>query len=157
MTKYKRIITIVLDSVGVGASEDAKDYGDLGSDTLGNTARAVGGVKLENLQKLGLGNLHNVMGVKPSDNPLAYYTKLSEKSVGKDTMTGHWEIMGLYTQTPFITFTETGFPDELIAELEEKTIEKYGQFIEIIDGQHRTLAFFYDVETLKKLEMIIYA
>ncbi|NLC54264.1 MAG: phosphopentomutase [Erysipelothrix sp.] len=124
MKKYKRIITVVLDSVGIGAAADADKYGDIGSDTLGNTARAVGGIKLENLEKLGLGNLHNVMGVKPSKNPLAYYTKLSEKSVGKDTMTGHWELMGLYTETPFITFTETGFPDKLIKELEEKTGHK---------------------------------
>lgn len=116
--KYNRIFTIVLDSVGVGAMADAKAYNDLGSDTLGNTARAVGGVNLANLEKLGLGNLHNVMGVKSVEEPLAYYTKLNEKSVGKDTMTGHWEIMGLYIDEPFITFTETGFPDDLILELE---------------------------------------
>ncbi len=122
--KYNRIITIVLDSVGVGAMHDAAEYGDLGSDTLGHTAKAVGGINAPNLQKLGLGNLHHVMGVEPSDNPMAYYTKINEKSVGKDTMTGHWEIMGLNIEKPFITFTETGFPDELIKELEEKTGHK---------------------------------
>ncbi len=124
MEKYKRIITIVLDSVGVGAMADADKYGDVGSDTLGNTARAVGGVNLPNLEKLGLGNLHDVMGVKPVANPLAYYTKLNEKSVGKDTMTGHWEIMGLYIDSPFNTFTDTGFPDELISELEKRSGHK---------------------------------
>lgn len=124
MNKYKRIITIVLDSVGVGAMEDANKYGDVGADTLGNTARAVGGIKLDNLEKLGLGNLHDVMGVKPSKDPLAYYTKLNEKSVGKDTMTGHWEMMGLYIDKPFITFTQHGFPDDLIAELEKRTGHK---------------------------------
>lgn len=124
MYKYNRIITIVLDSVGVGASADADKYGDLGADTLGNTAKAVGGIKLLNLEKLGLGNLHNVMGVNPSEDPLAYYTKLSEKSVGKDTMTGHWEIMGLYIDKPFITFTDTGFPDKLMEELEKRTGHK---------------------------------
>lgn len=124
MNKYKRIITIVLDSVGVGAMEDAEKYGDLGADTLGNTAKAVGGIKLENLEKLGLGNLHDVMGVNPAQDPLAYYTKLNEKSVGKDTMTGHWEMMGLHIDKPFITFTETGFPDDLIEELESRTGHK---------------------------------
>lgn len=124
MNKYKRIITVVLDSVGVGAMEDAEQYGDVGSDTLGNTARAVGGISVPNLEKLGLGNLHDVMGVKPVADPLAYYTKINEKSVGKDTMTGHWEMMGLYIDEPFITFTETGFPDELIDELEKRTGHK---------------------------------
>lgn len=124
MKKYKRIINIVLDSVGVGAMEDADKYGDVGSDTLGNTARAVGGISVPNLEKLGLGNLHDVMGVKPVADPLAYYTKINEKSVGKDTMTGHWEMMGLYIDEPFITFTETGFPEELITELEERTGHK---------------------------------
>ncbi len=122
--KYNRIFTIVLDSVGAGAMYDADKYNDLGADTLGHTAQAVGGVSLPNLERLGLGNLHNVMGVKVSDNPLAYYTKINERSVGKDTMTGHWEIMGLNIDKPFITFTDTGFPDELIAELEEKTGHK---------------------------------
>ncbi len=124
MEKYKRIFTIVLDSVGVGAMADAHKYGDAGSDTLGNTARAVGGISVPYLEKLGLGNLHDVMGVKPVANPLAYYTKLNEKSVGKDTMTGHWEIMGLYIDSPFNTFTDTGFPDELIDELEKRTGHK---------------------------------
>ena len=122
--KYQRIITIVLDSVGVGASPDAEKYGDLNTDTLGNLAKAVNGVNLPTLEKLGLGNLHNVAGVAPVNTPLAYYTKMLEKSLGKDTMTGHWEMMGLYIDKPFITFTENGFPKELIDELENKTGHK---------------------------------
>lgn len=122
--KYNRIFTIVLDSVGVGAMHDAEEYGDLGTDTLGHTAEAVGGISVPNLEKMGLGNLHNIMGVKPVKEPMAYYTKINEKSLGKDTMTGHWEMMGLYIDKPFITFTETGFPDDLIAELEKRTGHK---------------------------------
>lgn len=122
--KYNRIFTIVLDSVGAGAMHDADKYGDVGTDTLGHTAKAVGGISVPNMEKLGLGNLHDIMGVKPSKSPLAYYTKINEKSVGKDTMTGHWEMMGLYIDKPFITFTETGFPDDLIEELEKQTGHK---------------------------------
>lgn len=122
--KYNRIFTIVLDSVGAGAMHDADKYGDVGTDTLGHTAKAVGGISMPNMEKLGLGNLHNIMGVKPSESPLAYYTKINERSVGKDTMTGHWEMMGLYIDKPFITFTETGFPDDLIEELEKQTGHK---------------------------------
>ena len=122
--KYQRIITIVLDSVGVGATPDAEKYGDLNTDTLGNLAKAVNGVNLPNMEKLGLGNLHNVPGVVPMMTPMAYYTKMLEKSLGKDTMTGHWEMMGLYIDKPFITFTESGFPKELVDELEAKTGHK---------------------------------
>ena len=122
--KYQRIITIVLDSVGVGATPDAEKYGDLNTDTLGNLAKAVNGVNLPNMEKLGLGNLHNVTGVVPMMTPMAYYTKMLEKSLGKDTMTGHWEMMGLYIDKPFITFTENGFPKELVDELEAKTGHK---------------------------------
>ena len=121
---YKRVIIIVLDSVGVGALPDAPNYDDAGSDTLGHTASAVGGLNVPFLQQLGLGNLHPTLGVDPSKTPLAYYTKMLEKSVGKDTMTGHWEMMGLYVDQPFQTFTDTGFPDDLIQELEERTGHK---------------------------------
>ncbi|MEA5018199.1 MAG: phosphopentomutase [Erysipelotrichaceae bacterium] len=118
--KYQRIITIVLDSLGVGAMPDAAAYGDLNTDTLGNMAKAVGGINVPNLEKLGLGNLHPTKGVKPQAAPLAYYSKMLEKSIGKDTMTGHWEMMGLFVDKPFITFTENGFPSDLVKELEEK-------------------------------------
>lgn len=121
MKKFDRVITIVMDSVGVGAAHDADKFNDLGSDTLGHTASAVGGLKLPNLEKLGLGNLHTVMGVNKVDLPAAYYTKMIEASNGKDTMTGHWEMMGMYIDKPFITFTETGFPQELLDELSAKT------------------------------------
>ncbi|MEG0077401.1 phosphopentomutase [Anaerorhabdus sp.] len=124
MMKYNRIFVVVMDSVGAGAMPDAKKYDDEGADTIGHTADAVGGLKMPIMQKLGFGNLHQIKGVDPVDAPLGYYTKLLEKSVGKDTMTGHWEMMGLYIDTPFQTFTETGFPDELIKELEEKTGHK---------------------------------
>ena len=119
--KYNRIITIVMDSVGAGAQHDAADFNDLGADTLGHTAEHVGGLSIPNLEKMGLGNLHPIMGVKKVDEPIAYYGKMMEASNGKDTMTGHWEIMGLNIQKPFITFTETGFPRALLDELSEKT------------------------------------
>lgn len=124
MMKYNRIFTIVMDSVGAGAMPDAAKYGDEGADTIGHTAEAVGGLKMPVMQAMGLGNLHKIKGINPVQTPTGYYTKLLEKSVGKDTMTGHWEMMGLYIDSPFQTFTETGFPDELIKELEEKTGHK---------------------------------
>lgn len=121
MEKFKRIITIVMDSVGAGAAHDAEKFGDVGSDTLGHIAEAMNGLKMPTMEKLGLGNLHKVKGVDPVPNPLAHYTKMVEASNGKDTMTGHWEMMGLNIQKPFITFTETGFPEDLLNELSEKT------------------------------------
>lgn len=123
MEKFKRIFVIVMDSFGAGDAPDAADYGDEGADTMGNIAKQVK-LNIPNLCKLGLANLHPLEGMKPVENPMGYYTKLKEKSVGKDTMTGHWEMMGLYTEKPFITFTESGFPKELIRELEEKTGHK---------------------------------
>lgn len=120
MKQYKRIFTIVLDSLGVGALPDAAQYGDAGADTLGHIAEHVEGLNIPNLQKLGMANLHTLKGVPPVEQPLGKYTKLSEKSRGKDTMTGHWELMGLETKVPFKTFDETGFPSELIAELEKR-------------------------------------
>ncbi|MDR1795057.1 MAG: phosphopentomutase [Erysipelotrichaceae bacterium] len=124
MKRYKRIFTIVIDSVGIGAAPDAAAFDDVGCDTIGHCASAVGGLYLPVLESLGLGNLHEIMGVAPSASPRGYFTKMIEKSVSKDTMTGHWEMMGLYIDQPFKTFTDTGFPDELIAELEEKTGHK---------------------------------
>jgi len=121
MEKYKRIITVVLDSVGVGAANDAADYGDVGSDTLGHIVEANNGLNIPNLRELGIANLHNLKNILPVSKPKAYYTKLSEMSLGKDTMTGHWEIMGLFIDVPFQTFTDTGFPDELIQALKDKT------------------------------------
>lgn len=119
--KFKRVINIVMDSVGIGAAHDADKYGDVGSDTFGHIAEHVGGLSMPNMASLGLGNLHKIIGVDPVDAPKAYYQRLQEASLGKDTMTGHWEMMGLYIDAPFITFTETGFPDDLLAALEAET------------------------------------
>lgn len=120
MKQYKRVFTIVLDSLGVGALPDAYEYGDAGTDTLGHISESVENFHIPNLQKLGLANLHPLKQVAPVANPLGKFTKLSERSLGKDTMTGHWELMGLLTTKPFKTFTDTGFPKELIAELEKR-------------------------------------
>jgi phosphopentomutase len=124
MKKYNRIFTIVLDSLGIGAMDDSREYGDIGVDTLGHISESVEEFNIPNLQKLGLANLHPLKQVKSVENPLAYYTEMSETSKGKDTMTGHWELMGLNIQTPFQTFTETGFPKELLDELEKRTGKK---------------------------------
>jgi phosphopentomutase len=122
MKNFKRIVIVVIDSVGVGSMPDAAKYNDDSANTLANTAAAVGGLNLPTLQSLGIGNLTDVKGVPPtSKHPSSYAAKLLEASKGKDTMTGHWEMMGILTTSPFITFTETGFPQELIDELEEKT------------------------------------
>ena len=119
--KYKRIFTVVIDSLGTGEMPDAASYGDAGTDTLGHIAANVEEFKIPNLQKLGIANLKDLAGIAPVEKPLAYYGKLREASNGKDTMTGHWEMMGLHITTPFKTFTETGFPKELIDELSKRT------------------------------------
>ena len=119
--KYNRIFIIVVDSLGVGALNDAPDYGDANTDTLGHISQNVGEFKIPNLQKLGIANLHGLKQVAPVSQPMGYYTKLNEASTGKDTMTGHWEMMGLHITKPFRTFTETGFPEELLEELSRRT------------------------------------
>lgn len=119
--KYNRIFIIVVDSLGVGALNDAPDYGDANTDTLGHISQNVGEFKIPNLQKLGIANLHGLKQVAPVSRPMGYYTKLNEASTGKDTMTGHWEMMGLHITKPFRTFTETGFPEELLEELSKRT------------------------------------
>ncbi len=121
MNKYKRIFTIVLDSLGIGEMDDSKDYGDSGVNTLGHIAEYTERLNIPNLQKLGIANLCELKGVQAVEKPLGKYAKLNEKSVGKDTMTGHWEMMGIYTDKPFQTFTEDGFPKELIDELSRLT------------------------------------
>ena len=117
MKKYKRVFAIVIDSFGIGAMPDSEKFGDVGVDTYGHIAESVDHFVIPNLQKLGLSNLHPVKGVDPVTEPIGYRAKLRETSNGKDTMTGHWEMMGINTKKPFITFTETGFPKELIDEL----------------------------------------
>ena len=119
--KYKRIFTIVIDSLGVGAMPNAAEYDDEGCDTLGHIDENMPNFQIPNLAKLGLANLHPLTHVEPVKEPMAYYTKMLEASVGKDTMTGHWEMMGLHITKPFKTFTDTGFPKELIDELEKRT------------------------------------
>ena len=124
MGKYKRIFVVVLDSLGIGAVEDSPEYGDVGVDTLGHIAQKVQGLKIPNLKKLGMVNLHPLEGMEPAEHPLGRYMRLKERSRGKDTMTGHWEMMGLLVTTPFQTFTSHGFPKELIDELEKRTGRK---------------------------------
>lgn len=124
MEKYKRIFVVVMDSLGVGAMEDSPEFGDVGVNTLGHISQAVESLEIPNLQKLGMANLCPLKQVEAAENPLAYYGRLNERSKGKDTMTGHWEMMGLEVKKPFMTFTETGFPPELIRELEERTGHK---------------------------------
>ncbi|GEQ38562.1 phosphopentomutase [Tetragenococcus halophilus] len=116
---YKRIFTIVLDSVGTGAAPDADKFGDEGSDTLGHIGEAYKGkLALPNLQKMGLSNLREqaIEGVPAVDSPLGYYGKMTEISAGKDSMDGHWEMMGLPVTQPLDFFPE-GFPDELLAKI----------------------------------------
>jgi phosphopentomutase len=120
---YKRIFLIVMDSVGIGEAPDAEKFGDQGSDTLGHIAERMNGLKMPNMAKLGLSHIREIAGIEKVTQPMAFYTKLKEASNGKDTMTGHWEIMGLNIQTPFRVFPE-GFPNELISELETRTGRK---------------------------------
>lgn len=125
MTSYafKRIFVVVMDSVGIGEAPDAEKFGDKGADTLGHIAEKMNGLKMPNMGKLGLSNIREIKGIEKAEKPLAFFTKMQEASNGKDTMTGHWEIMGLNIQTPFQVFPE-GFPQELIAELESRTGRK---------------------------------
>lgn len=125
MTKstYKRIFIIVMDSVGIGEAPDAEKFGDKGADTYGHIAEKMNGLNMPNMAKLGLSNIREIKGVPKAEKPLAFYTKMQEASNGKDTMTGHWEIMGLNIKTPFRVFPE-GFPDELVSELEKRTGRK---------------------------------
>jgi len=120
---YKRVFLIVMDSVGIGEAPDAEQFGDLGSNTLGHIAERMNGLNMPNMAKLGLSNISEIKGVEKATKPLAFYTKMQEASVGKDTMTGHWEIMGLNIDTPFQVFPD-GFPDELISEIESRTGRK---------------------------------
>ncbi len=118
--KYTRIFLVVMDSVGIGEASDAEKYDDLGADTLGHIAEHMNGLHMPNMEKLGLGNIREMPGIQKADKPLAYYTKMQEQSAGKDTMTGHWEIMGLHIDKPFRVFPN-GFPKELLDELQQRT------------------------------------
>lgn len=122
--KYNRIFVIVVDSLGVGAMADSEQFNDVDVNTLVHISEAVEQFRIPNLRKLGMANLCPLKQVEPVEHPMAYYTKLNERSRGKDTMTGHWEMMGLEVKTPFQTFSDHGFPPELIQELEKRTGKK---------------------------------
>ncbi len=119
--KYKRIFVVVADSVGCGYTEESKKYNDEGANTIAHIASACNGINLPTLEQLGYGNITNIQGVSEVNNPKGFYGKCDELSVGKDTMTGHFEMMGLEVTQPFMTFTDTGFPKELIDKLEHET------------------------------------
>ncbi|MCD8195370.1 MAG: phosphopentomutase [Coprobacillus sp.] len=124
MKKYKRIFVIVMDSAGIGTEPRSKEFGDDGANTFVHVSQQCNGLDIPNLNSLGLADLGPVVGTYRVEHPHSFSLKALEKSNGKDTMTGHWEIMGVYTVNPFVTFTDTGFPEELISELEEKTGHK---------------------------------
>ena len=115
---------MVMDSLGVGAMEDSERFGDNGVNTLGHISQSVDSFVIPNLKKMGMANLTPLKQVAAVPSSLGYYGKLKEASNGKDTMTGHWEMMGLKIDKPFRTFTDTGFPPELVAELEARTGRK---------------------------------
>lgn len=118
--RFKRVFVIVLDSLGIGPMADSARFDDAGADTLGHISETVEHLDIPNLQRLGLANLKPLKQVKPTEHPEGYFMAMNEASNGKDTMTGHWEMMGIRTDKPFITFTEHGFPKELIDELEKR-------------------------------------
>lgn len=120
MSKKPRAIILVLDGVGIGAAHDVADYGDEGSHTLGNVARAVGGLKIPNLAAAGLGNIEPLMGVAPTSKPTGAWGLLQPRSAGKDSTTGHWEIAGVHLEKAFPTYPQ-GFPPEVIAEFAKRT------------------------------------
>ncbi|WP_408006605.1 phosphopentomutase [Pseudalkalibacillus sp. A8] len=122
-SRFKRIFLIVMDSVGIGEAPDAARFNDEGADTLGHIAEKMNGLNMPNMAKLGLSNIREIQGIDKADKPSAHFGKMQEASNGKDTMTGHWEIMGLHIEQPFKTFPD-GFPKELLNELEEKTGRK---------------------------------
>lgn len=118
--RFNRVFVIVLDSLGIGPMADSARFDDAGADTLGHISETVEHLDIPNLQRLGLANLKALKQVKPAEHPEGYFMAMNEASNGKDTMTGHWEMMGIRTDKPFITFTEHGFPKEVIDELEKR-------------------------------------
>lgn len=119
----KKAVLIVVDSCGVGALPDAKDFGDEGVNTISHLAKATGGVNLPNMEKMGLGNITDIEGVSKNDNAIGYYGKSMEKSKAKDTTSGHWEIAGLISKKPFNTYPN-GFPEKTIKAIEEMSGRK---------------------------------
>ena len=121
--KFKRVFLAVIDSVGIGEMPDAEKFGDLGANTFLHISEKMNGLKVPNMANMGLSNIVQLNGVPIAEKPNSYYTKMAEASNGKDTMTGHWEIMGLHIEIPFKTFPN-GFDDALIQELEERSGRK---------------------------------
>ncbi|MGD9887368.1 MAG: phosphopentomutase, partial [Bacilli bacterium] len=121
MPKFKRIFLIVIDSVGAGEQEDSQLYQDENTNTLKHLSYAKPDFFIPTLQKMGIGNITDVNNALPVDHPLASFGKMREISVGKDTLTGHWELMGVHVTKSFPSFTDNGFPIELITELEKRT------------------------------------
>ncbi|MFU0825814.1 phosphopentomutase [Clostridium sp.] len=113
-----RVIWIVLDSVGMGALPDAEKYGDVGANTIGNISKALGGLNIPNMERLGLGNIDGIVGVNKTDRPTGCYGRFGEMSNGKDTTTGHWEMVGIYSEQAFPTYPN-GFPKEIIDTFEK--------------------------------------
>ena len=143
--KFKRIFLIVADSVGIGAEPDAEKYGDAGSNTFLHISQGVNGLNIPTLNAMGINDLAPIMGTTKVKHPHSYATTSREESNGKDTMTGHWEMMGIYTEKPFQTFTDTGFPPELISELEKMgLVEKENE----LDGTYKVLTAFHYLEDL---------
>ncbi|MFJ7696650.1 phosphopentomutase [Lysinibacillus fusiformis] len=120
---FNKIHVVVMDSVGIGEAPDAANFGDVGSHTLGHIAEKMNGLTMPVMESMGLANIEPLQGMQATNEPKAYYGKMQEASVGKDTMTGHWEIMGLNIDKPFKVYPD-GFPAELIAELEKRTGRK---------------------------------
>ena len=120
MSRYPRAVVLVLDSVGVGELPDAADYGDVGSNTIGNTARMAGGLSMPNFGKMGLGNITEIAGVPAVEAPTASWGKNAEASAGKDTTTGHWEMMGLHLTHAFPTYPD-GFPPKIMDEFSSRS------------------------------------
>lgn len=120
---FNKIHVVVMDSVGIGEAPDAANFGDVGAHTLGHIAEKMNGLTMPVMESMGLANIEPLQGMQATNEPKAYYGKMQEASVGKDTMTGHWEIMGLNIDKPFKVYPD-GFPAELIAELEKRTGRK---------------------------------
>ena len=120
---FNKIHVVVMDSVGIGEAPDAANFGDVGSHTLGHIAEKMNGLTMPVMESMGLANIEPLQGMQATNEPKAFYGKMQEASVGKDTMTGHWEIMGLNIDKPFKVYPD-GFPAELIAELEKRTGRK---------------------------------
>lgn len=120
MKSFKRVFLVVMDSVGIGEAPDAEQFNDKGAHTLGHIAEHMNGLSMPHMGALGLSNIREIQGIEKAAQPKAHYTTMVEASNGKDTMTGHWEIMGLYIDQPFRTFPD-GFPEELLNQIKEKT------------------------------------